>query len=309
MTCNAAIVTHGDVDGMTCAAQLIRHEKGQCEILYSNAQYIGGKLSQVFRRKPLPERLYVTDIPADERATEVVEKLTRSGVAVIWIDHHPWPDGLNERLAKCCGKLIHNVAMSSPAGVLVGQWLGEQDDYCRQVSRICYAYEEGTEWERNWFRLLSSYVGKSTRDVLDRLAYNRDLVSDDLARIAQKIKDEETAWRMIREPNPPLKTKSGREMVIFDISTIEGEPYLGKKVFDHHDVDYALVRVSARKWQLAANPARELDISCLGHRQDIDGMTVRIGGRYDRLVAIDVSGRAVPADAHKRVVDWLLSTL
>jgi hypothetical protein len=305
----STIITHGDVDGMVCAAQLIRHEKGQCEVLYSNAEYIDGKLSQILMRKSLPERLYVTDIPANERAAEVVEKLTERGVAIFWIDHHPWPDGLEERLEKCCQKLIHKEAMSTPAGVLVGQWLGEQDEYCRQISRICYAYEKGKEWERNWFRLLSSYVGKSTREVLDRLAFNRDFMSDDLARIARKRGDEERAIRLLEEPNPPVSTKSGHSMVVFDLSVAEGGLFLGRNVFDHHDVDYALVRVSSHKWQLAVNPKRRLDLSCLGRKRELAGMALRIGGRYGRLVAINVQTRPITLDAHGRIVAWLVSVL
>ena len=309
MTDVALIITHGDVDGMTCAAQLIRHESGQCEVLYSNAHYIVGKLSQVLRRKPLPERLYITDIPADENVPEVIEKLTKSGVAVFWIDHHPWPEGLDGRLAKFCSKLIHNVAMSTPAGVLVGQWLGETDPYCQQISRICYAYEKGTHWERNWFRLLASYVGKSTQVVLERLAFNRDLTPDDLIRIAAKEDDEKKTDLLLKEPNPPVLTASRRRMVTFDISAEKRKLFLGQKVFDYHNVHYALVRISAHKWQLATNPLEKLDISCLGKRQDLDGMSVRVGGRYDRLVSLDIPMQAIPVDARERLIAWLISVL
>ena len=34
------IITHGDVDGMVCAAQLIRREQSNCEQVFSNAKYV-----------------------------------------------------------------------------------------------------------------------------------------------------------------------------------------------------------------------------------------------------------------------------
>ena len=69
---------------------------------------------------------------------------------------------------------------------LLGQWLGKEDPYCERIARICYAYEEGTEWERDWFRLLASQVGNAGVDVLERLAFDQPHTQEDRLRIHEQ---------------------------------------------------------------------------------------------------------------------------
>ena len=303
------VISHGDVDGMVCAAQLIRQEGAGCGVVYSNAKKIGLELGKIAGDKDFPSRLFVTDIPANEACMEPVRKLVDAGVDVSWVDHHPWPEGLREQLEVLCEKVIHNVALSTPAGILLGQWLGERDEFCRRIGRICYAYEKGSEWERNWFRLLSSYVGKSTRGVLERLASDAALTPDDLCRIARKVDDERAALQLLQRDNPPVQTKQGRKMVIFDTFSGKQDLFLGKKVFKYHNADYALVRLSERKWQLAVNPGHPRDISHLSHTTELAAMHLRTGGRWERLIAIDVDERTIPANAHEMIVNWLADSL
>jgi hypothetical protein len=56
MTDSALIITHGDVDGMVCAAQLIRRERGDCEVVFSNADRIARKLEAVPGSQEMPRR-------------------------------------------------------------------------------------------------------------------------------------------------------------------------------------------------------------------------------------------------------------
>jgi oligoribonuclease NrnB/cAMP/cGMP phosphodiesterase (DHH superfamily) len=116
------IITHGDVDGMVCAAQIIRREKTDWDVQFSNARYIKSKLRKILKLERLPKRIYITDIPANIKATELVEQLAKNGVEVFWIDHHPWPGtALAERLKQTCTCVVYNESMSTPAGVLVGR--------------------------------------------------------------------------------------------------------------------------------------------------------------------------------------------
>lgn len=62
---NTTIITHGDVDGMVCAAQLILREKSDCDLSFSNAKYINFALNKILRSSQRPSRVYVSDIPAN----------------------------------------------------------------------------------------------------------------------------------------------------------------------------------------------------------------------------------------------------
>ena len=299
----AVVITHGDVDGMVCAAQLIRREKSDCEIQFSNARWVGSKLRSILRREELPKRVYVTDIPADGGAVETVEQLARKGVSVFWIDHHPWPAGALERMLVACEHVVYNEAMSTPAGILLGRWLADEDPYCDRVGLICYAYEKGTPWERNWFRLLASYVGRSGKAVLERLAYDQEFTEDDRARIQGQIHKEQLAEKLLSEEPRVATTRSGKAIAVYDLSDTPGV-HLGAKVFRHHEVDYSLIRISPRKWQIACNPTFSLTLQALVGEHDLDGMRVRVAGRKDRLLSIEIDGAEVPPDAHERIIAW-----
>lgn len=62
---------------MTCAAQLIRREQGDCRLVFSSAKWIARHLARELEGSRLPRRLYVTDIPARDSAVgaRAVQKL------------------------------------------------------------------------------------------------------------------------------------------------------------------------------------------------------------------------------------------
>jgi hypothetical protein len=305
---SAIIITHGDIDGMICAAQIIRREKSQCEVQFSNARYIASKLRAILNPDSYPAKVYITDIPAHEKLAEVIERLVENGVEIFWIDHHPWEDGLIERLRRSCEVLIHNASMATPAGVLLGRWLSEEDPYFQRVGNICYAHEKGTPWERNWFRLLASYVGKSDRAVLERLAYDLELTQQDHDRIQNEILKEQLADTILAKEPRVEQTNSGKSMAIYDTA---GTPqvYLGQKVFGHHPVDYSLVRVKEKKWQIASNPTSGLTLRSIVGEHDLAGLRVTAAGRPDQLLAIEVRTAHVPTDIHEVIVTWVKSRL
>jgi len=301
----AISITHGDVDGMVCAAQIIHREKGSCEVLFSNARLIANKLEQVVKRDSFPERLYVTDIPANSRAVDCVGKLTTAGVKVYWIDHHPLPEnGLIERLRGVCRKFIYNEATSTPAGILLSEWLGEEEPYYRRIGKICYAYKKGTSWERNWFRLLAGHVGKAERGMLERLAFDRPFTDEDLLDIERQKAAEILTDKILSEKPQVVVTADGKRLAVYDTS---GQPgvFLGQKVFRRHDVDYCIIRITERKWQIAANHNRSLSLRRLAGLHDIEGLKVRLAGRPDRLLSAEViPPQPVPQDAQEHLVAW-----
>ena len=304
----AIVVTHGDVDGMVCAAQLIRREKSECDVEYSNARWIALKLGSVLEARSLPIRVYVADIPANEKAASVVKKLVERGVDVWWADHHPWPDGLVDRLGEICHEVIHNEAMSTPAGVLLGRWLAEEDPYCGKLGRICYAYEKGTPWERDWFCLLASYIGRSSRDMLERLAYDRPFTEEDRKKIDQQVESKQQAEEMLAQEPRVEETAGGGTMAVYDLSDKQGV-YLGKKVFRSHPVDYCLIRISTRKWQIASRPGSGRSLRALTGQRDLDGMPIRVAGRPNHLLSIETYRNDTPGDPHETLIAWVQAML
>jgi len=302
---NAAIITHGDVDGMVCAAQLIRREKSQCDLSFSNAKYIKYSLSRILRLSQKPSRVYISDIPANSDITKIMSTLSENGAEIFWIDHHPWESGVKEQIEHYCEKVIYNHSLQTPAGILMGRWLKDEDTYYEQIGNICYAYEKGTEWERSWFRLLSSYIGNSKRDVLERLAYNQDFTEGDLKRIEKKKEDELKAEEILKNTPQTLGTKSNKSFAIYDTSKNKGI-YLGHKVFEHHDVDYCLIRISNTKWQLACNPSKKYSMKHLMGQKNIEGHIFSIAGRESELLAIEnLSTELFQANFHELLVNWL----
>jgi hypothetical protein len=290
---------------MVCAAQLIRRERGNCEVVFSNGRWIARKLEAVLRLLETPRRVYVSDIPADAEASGVVAQLVGAGTEVYWIDHHPWADILVSQMQAICTKLVYNEALSTPAGILLGEWLGKEDSYCQQIASICYAYETGTAWQRDWFRLLSSCVGKAGRPTLDRLAFDRPFTEEDLQAIQRQGDANRVAEELVSAETPVLRTAAGKALAVYDTSDKPGV-FLGRKVFGHHQVDYCLIRISGRKWQMASRPGVDLPMEKLMGSHALDEMRISTAGRPKRLLAIEVTAPAtVPPDAHERIIGFV----
>lgn len=293
------IATHGDVDGMTCAAQILRIEGMECELLYSNASHISDHLAGIARRATPPVSVYVADIPADSEAAASVETLSASGAVVHWIDHHPWPDGLQQRLKNAGTHIIYREGLRYPAGVLLGEWLADRDPYCRRIANICYASKNGSEWERDWFRLLSSQVARCGRDVLERLALDEPFSDRDRMHIANQIVCEQDSESILAQPPPFVTTSGGRSMAAYDTSATAGV-FLGAEVYRRHKVDYCIHRISVRKWQVSARSGAGLNLECLRGHHVLAGFGVSGGGR-NTLLSISAEG-PVPSDAHAQIV-------
>ena len=190
----------------------------------------------------------------------------------------------------------------------MARWLKDEDHYYDQIGKICYAYEKGTEWERNWFRLLSSYIGNSDRDVLERLAFNQDFTEGDMQRIEQKKNDEQEAEKILSDTPQTMPTQSDKSLAVYDTSKNKGI-YLGHKVFEYHDVDYCLIRISATKWQLACNPSKKHSMRHIMGDQNIGDQAFTLAGRENELLAIEMPGNRVHFDSHHQIISWLCNRL
>ncbi len=305
---NSVIISHGDVDGMVCAAQLIRHEESKYKLFFSNAKYVNYSLVRILKSSQIPCRIYISDIPANAKSPKLLAALSRKGSELYWIDHHPWENGIKDDIENICKAVVYNESLQTPAGILMGRWLKDEDPYYDQIGKICYAYEKGTDWERNWFLLLSSYIGKSRNEVLERLAFNHDFTEDDLKRIEQKKEDELKAQEILNSKPHTIQTQCNKILAIYDTSENQGV-YLGHKVFNHHDVDYCLIRITETKWQLASNPSQKYPMKHLMGEQYINKYRFTVAGRENELLAIESEAKMNNQGSHQCLLGWLCSKL
>ena len=105
-----------------------------------------------------------------------------------------------------------------------------------------------------------------------------------------------------------MKTKSNKTIAIYDTSKNQGI-YLGHKVFDHHDVDYCLIHITEKKWQLASNPSRKQQMKHLMGKQNIEKNIFSIGGRENELLAIEINKNVDSNEPHKHILNWLCDKL
>ncbi|HEX2949644.1 MAG TPA: hypothetical protein VHV83_08765, partial [Armatimonadota bacterium] len=268
-------ITHGDVDGMTCAAQIIRREQGKYRIVYSNALKLASTIIAHATTNTSLKRLYIADIPADEASVEQIISLADRGIAVCWVDHHPWPEGLYQRLERAGVQAIYRQGMQYPAGILLGNHLAASDPFAAQIGKICYASKHGSEWERKWFMRLSRCVGNSSDDILHRLAFDRAFTEDDLRAIEEFRTLEHRALEIL-QTDPEIRiTASNYTLALYDTSQEQGV-YLGSAVFDHQKVDCYLQRITQKKWQLAARPGSGPDLHSLQHQSSMGAMPVKV---------------------------------
>ena len=125
---NTINITHGDVDGIVCAAQIVRLEQSYVYLIFSNSKYIHSALYRVCSNNT-SKRVYITDIPANLKTEKPLKRLFDKNTEIFWIDHHPWLNGVYERIVSLSTEVVYNEALNTPAGILLGRWLKKEDPY------------------------------------------------------------------------------------------------------------------------------------------------------------------------------------
>ncbi len=89
------IMCHGDCDGITSGAIALAANPGS-RIWLTNPIRLDDDLRKI---RDIPERIIITDIALNDRSIKKIfaemERLTKLGVEIIYIDHHPLPKGMH----------------------------------------------------------------------------------------------------------------------------------------------------------------------------------------------------------------------
>jgi len=98
-------------------------------------------------------------------------------------------------------------------------------------------------------------------------------------------------------------------MAVYDTSRNKGI-YLGHKVFEYHDVDYCLIRILQRKWQLASNPYHKYSMKHLMGQKNIGENKFTINGRKNELLSIENQfSKNYNPELHDILISWLCESL
>lgn len=91
------IMCHGDCDGITSGAIVLAANPGS-RIWLTNPISLDDDLRKI---RDTPERIIITDIALNDKSLKKIfaemERLTKLGVEIIYIDHHPLPKGIQQK--------------------------------------------------------------------------------------------------------------------------------------------------------------------------------------------------------------------
>lgn len=110
------IITHGDVDGITAAAILLRvlKKSGQDAKIYFSQPF---SLNKTLGKLRKPDKIYIIDLAVDYKVFERVRKrlnsLRENGTFVVWIDHHESSKGALRLLSECTDMCIVDISKSA----------------------------------------------------------------------------------------------------------------------------------------------------------------------------------------------------
>jgi hypothetical protein len=93
-------------------------------------------------------------------------------------------------------------------------------------------------------------------DILERLAFDLPHTTEDLKHIQKQKASDELAEKILSEVPRIQQTAKGRCLAVYDTFGQSGV-YLGRKVFQRHDVGHCLFHISERKRQVASNHKRK----------------------------------------------------
>ena len=136
------IVFHGDLDGVVGAALLARWASSRgvgARLIHSTVRGLRRRLRDAVyaARQGSPGGVAVVDIAVQGVADAIVYSQLLRGVPAAWFDHHPWPEGAEDRL-RAAGVEVHH-RRDRVSAQLVAEALGLSDEYSKRLVEMALA--------------------------------------------------------------------------------------------------------------------------------------------------------------------------
>ena len=301
------IIASRDVEGMVCAAQIMRKENRQCQVVLAEPGYCSSHLNPIYYRDQLPEAFYVANIEACVSSHYDARVLVKEGAVITWVDNHVWPERIVASMEGACTLLLHN-SPPSRTSITLARWADLTDPYYIQMANIPTAVSDSEEWATMWYRLLTSHMAHLKPELLDRLAQGATFDQDDLKAIDNVIGWEKAKAEMKSRKPSRVKISDRRTMAVYDLSNypLFDMPgfFLSQYEFSRSKAEVCLIRTGELCWHAVRRPGSEYELRHLGGIVTSGDMQLQQNGRGDYLI-IRVMKPPKYRDVHEAVIYYM----
>jgi oligoribonuclease NrnB/cAMP/cGMP phosphodiesterase (DHH superfamily) len=269
------VLTHTDVDGVTCGA-VAKRFLGDADVIFAWPRSVASRLRNV---RGSGGRLLITDLSLNDnlvnQAAREVARLKASGWEVIWIDHHSWSQEAREAIALNCHQFVVEEAPSASRlvfGTLMPEdavseklaMLGDDADTATNALPLTLAYKKALR-----------YVGR--HHLLD--AFSRGIFSDnEIDEVSNSLRDDDLRISRYVNSLVPQKTRNGRLFVVLDVlgQTFSGT-HAGKVAAEKYGLDFTVMLDSRGMISLFAGVNREINLLPVALKHGGGGHTYACG--------------------------------
>ncbi|MCS7386629.1 MAG: DHH family phosphoesterase [archaeon GB-1867-005] len=245
----AIIITHSDVDGISCAAILKRYLKLKEKIDEKAISVIFSGPSSLLRvLSVIPKSsitLYITDISPniiDEHSIlRQLKQIKNHGSKITWIDHHKWRREYIQKLSNIAELILMEKAPSA-ARIVLEKFMPEDE-----ISKKIAMYADDIDSLRDKFnespilRILT-YKSKWKKKLLKKFTQGI-FFDDEIRRISDRLRKEaeaevsKTIKRAIK-----MKTHNNLKFAIIDLRKVNlPKSWIARKISEKLDLDFIMV--------------------------------------------------------------------
>ncbi len=318
MTDRKVILTHGDLDGMTCAIMLLGFLKGDPEVTITNHAHLRRNLKELAGGPSGVAEIFITDVPLARPSREHVlasmAQLASQGVRIHLFDHHiGWDDpDVLERLNQCCETVVVDTRKTTAAALVWRELLRGDGNSQRWLKLLSEKDGSSDPWVRERFGLLVALMEREnyskTEPILKALAQDLPLGPEEQALSDWYFSEKVARESAIAEQAKILTASSGRRIGWLDLRSHNQRLHVAPLVVKRHGVD--LVVTVVRDGIVVGSEAidRGVDLTFLHGEHEVNGARMTIAG-HRSPVRISPSDRKVTAEFIVAARELLLESL
>jgi oligoribonuclease NrnB/cAMP/cGMP phosphodiesterase (DHH superfamily) len=252
------ILTHTDVDGVTCGAIAMRY-LGDAHVAFAWPRNLVAKLGNI---RGGPGQLVITDLSLNadlvNNAAKEMTRMNARGWKVIWIDHHSWSEGARKAVAPYCSSLIVEEAPS--AARLVFQNLMPQDPVSETLAKL----GDDADTATNSLPLTLTYKKAVVTGMRSRLleAFAQGIFVDStIEEVSKSLREDKQKIAEYVTKLTPQKTLKGHLFAVLDVrgQSFSGT-HAGKVAAERYGLDFTVMVGSRDMISFFAGINREIDL-------------------------------------------------